>query len=125
MNCIHVLPQLRELEHRFSRELVIVGVHSGKYPEERHTDRIRDAALRLGNTHPIINDRQFRVWRSYAVRAWPTLVAVDPTARVVGMHAGEFTTEGLVPFLERLIAEHDRTGTLDRTPREFPVDAPN
>ena len=79
---MHVLPQLRELERRFTREIVVIGVHSGKYHAERITDRIREAALRLGNLHPIVNDRQFRVWRSYAVQAWPTLVIASFTRRI-------------------------------------------
>jgi hypothetical protein len=107
---------LRELERRFPRELAVVGVHSGKYIAERDTENIRRAAHRLGLHHPVVNDRQFRVWRSYAVRAWPTLVAVDPAGRVVGMHAGEFTSEMLEPFVERLIGAFDPTGELDRRP---------
>ena len=107
---------MRELERRFPRELAVVGVHSGKYIAERETENIRRAALRLGVHHPVVNDRQFRVWRSYAVRAWPTLVAVDPAGRVVGMHAGEFTSEMLEPFVERLIGAFDPPGELDRRP---------
>ena len=107
---------MRELEHRFPRELAVVGVHSGKYIAERETANIAEAAHRLGVHHPVVNDRQFRVWRSYAVRAWPTLVAIDPTGYVVGMHAGEFTSEMLEPFVERLIGAFDPTGELDRAP---------
>lgn len=107
---------MRELEHRFPRELAVVGVHSGKYIAERETANIAEAAHRLGVHHPVVNDRQFRVWRSYAVRAWPTLVGVDPTGYVVGTHAGEFTSEMLEPFVERLIGAFDPTGELDRRP---------
>ncbi|MEO8561595.1 MAG: alkyl hydroperoxide reductase [bacterium] len=92
--------------------MAIVGVHSGKYTAERDVRRIRDASIRLGATHPVLNDRQFRVWRSYAVRAWPTLVAVDPRGTVVGMQAGEFTADAITPFLERLIAEARAAGSL-------------
>ena len=92
-----MLPQLRELEQRFGDAIAVVGVHSGKYTAERITDRIRDASIRLGAAHPVLNDRQFRVWRAYAVRAWPTLVAIDPRGAVIGMSAGEFTADGVTP----------------------------
>jgi len=105
---------LRELEHRYAREIAVIGIHSGKYTAERLTPRIQDAALRLGAVHPIVNDRQFRVWRSYAVRAWPTLVVIDPAGYVAGMHAGEFTSEMLVPFLDALIHAAESAGTLRR-----------
>jgi len=100
---------LRELEERFTEELTVVGVHSGKYIAERDTARIADAARRLGVAHPVVNDRQFRIWRSYAVRAWPTIVVIDPQGYVRGMHAGEFTTGMVAPTLERIIAESAAT----------------
>jgi hypothetical protein len=116
-----VLPQLRELEHRFPRELAIVGVHSGKYIAERETARIIEATERLGVVHPVINDRQYRVWRSYAVQAWPTIVVIDPTGAVLGSHAGEITADMFHPVIEKLIRTHDATGALDRRPLEFPI----
>ena len=45
---MHVLPQLRELEERFPDDLVVVGVHSGKFRAERVTGNIAAAARRLG-----------------------------------------------------------------------------
>lgn len=105
--------------------LAIIGVHSGKFRAERETDRIRDAALRLGNTHPIINDRQFRVWRGYAVNAWPTLGVVNTEGRVLGVSAGEFTVEQLAPFIEELITAYTDDGTLRTDERHFRPDEPN
>jgi sugar lactone lactonase YvrE len=115
---------LRELEQRFPREVAVVGVHSGKYIAERDTARIREAAARLGNTHPIVNDRQFRVWRSYAVNAWPTLVVVDPEGYVVATRPGEFTARAVGAALERMIEAYDERALLDRAPLEFPHDPP-
>lgn len=105
---------MRELEERFNEELAVVGVHSGKFIAERDTARITDAARRLGVAHPVVNDRQFRIWRSYAVRAWPTIVVLDPQGYVLGMHAGEFTSEMVAPTLERIIADAGATLTRSR-----------
>ena len=107
---MHVLPQLRQLEQRFPDEVVVIGVHSGKYIAERVTARIRDAAGRYEVHHPIVNDRQFRVWRSYAVRAWPTLAVIDPQGYVLGLHAGEFTAPMLEPLIEAIV-HHGPHGT--------------
>jgi DNA-binding beta-propeller fold protein YncE len=116
---------LRALEDRYPNHLAVVGVHSGKYIAERETSRIRDASIRLGAIHPVVNDRQFRLWRAYAVRAWPTLVAIDPRGAVVGMQAGEFTADALAPFLDRLIDASRSAGTLVERPLEpFAADAP-
>ena len=118
-----MLPQLRELEERFADVIAVVGVHSGKYIAERDTPRIRDASIRLGATHPVLNDRQFRVWRAYAVRAWPTLVAIDPRGSVVGMSAGEFTADAVTPFIERVVAAARADGSLREGPLHFPIEA--
>ena len=120
-----MLPQLRELEQRFADVVAVVGVHSGKYIAERETLRIRDASVRLGATHPILNDRQFRVWRAYAVRAWPTLVAIDPRGSVVGMSAGEFTADAVAPFVERVVAAARADGSLREGPLDFDAEAPS
>jgi hypothetical protein len=93
---------LRKIEERFPDNVVVVGVHSGKYIAERETPRIREASLRYDIRHPIVNDRQFRVWRSYAVRAWPTIGVIDRDGYVVGTHAGEFIAEMFDPLLEAL-----------------------
>jgi DNA-binding beta-propeller fold protein YncE len=120
-----VLPQLRKLEQRYGDAIAVVGVHSGKYTAERISERIRDASIRLDATHPVLNDRQFRVWRAYAVRAWPTLVAVDPRGMVVGMSAGEFTADGVAPFVERVLAEARAAGALREEPMHLAVDVPS
>ena len=62
----------------------MIGVHSGKYIEERITENIRTATRRLGVEHPVVNDRHFRTWRSYNVQAWPTVVLVSPEAGISG-----------------------------------------
>lgn len=115
---------MRELESKYSRHLVVIGVQSGKYHAERVTSRIRDASLRLDAIHPVLNDRQFRTWRSYAVSAWPTLVAIDPSGYVVGAHAGEFAAEMLFPFIDGLIENARSRGVLNEEPLHFEADRP-
>jgi sugar lactone lactonase YvrE len=115
---------LRKLEEQFPSELAVVGVHSGKYTTERKTDRIRDASLRLGVEHAVVNDRQFRVWRSYAVNAWPTIVVIDPAGYVIGQHAGEFTFEEIEPFLQRTVRAAESKGLLHPHGEHETADAP-
>ncbi len=104
---MHALPQLRELEERYADELVVVGVHSGKFRAERVTANIAAAVQRLRAAHAVVNDRQYRVWRAYGVSAWPTVVLVDPAGGIVGAVPGEFLAEQLVPVIDQLIAEFD------------------
>lgn len=111
-----MLPRVRELEHRHSGVLVAIGVHAGKYHRERLTGAIAAACRRLGVSHPVVNDHQFRVWRDHAVQAWPTIVIVDPEGYVVGQQSGELPLEALDAFVTRVIDEHRAKGTLAQGP---------
>ena len=75
---MNVFPQLRKLEHKYADELAVVGVHSAKFSGEKDTANLRQAVLRYEIEHPVVNDSDFNVWRSYAVRAWPTFMFIDP-----------------------------------------------
>ena len=89
VNCMHVIPDLKRLEEKYARQLVVIGVHSAKFENEKETENIRRVVLRYGLEHPVVNDADFRIWKAYAVHAWPTLVLVDPAGYVVGQVAGE------------------------------------
>lgn len=107
---------MRQLERMFPNELVVIGVHSAKFPNERNDENLRKAILRYGVEHPVINDKDFGIWQLYGIRTWPTLVLIDPTGRIVGVHEGEITAEQLAKVLRKLIAEAEAKGILDKTP---------
>ena len=56
INCLHILPELKKLEHAFPNELVVIGVHSAKFDTEKVSDNIREAVLRYEIEHPVVND---------------------------------------------------------------------
>jgi DNA-binding beta-propeller fold protein YncE len=114
-----VIPQLRKLEAKYPNELVVIGVHSGKYHAERITENIRRACARLDLEHPVVNDRQYRIWRAYSVSAWPTIVLVDPNGYYLGSQPGEFQFADFARIIDGLIARYSAEGTLDRRPLHF------
>jgi DNA-binding beta-propeller fold protein YncE len=116
---MHALAQLREIETAFPNELAVVSVHSPKFKREQFTDSVRDAVLRYGITHPVVNDRSMRLWREYAVRAWPTLVFVDPENRVISKHEGEINPEEAKRLIEEMIQEFDAENLLNHQPLRF------
>ncbi|MFO1010763.1 MAG: thioredoxin-like domain-containing protein [Planctomycetota bacterium] len=119
VNCLHDLAPLAKLARRFSEELVVVGVHTGKFDRERESREVRAALLRLGVEHPVVNDARRELWTAYAIRAWPTLVLIDPAGRMLGALEGELDADELAPMLERLIHERARAGELVYEPLPF------
>lgn len=101
INCMHIIPELKKLEAKYGNQLVVIGVHSAKFQNEKGTEQIRQAALRYEIEHPIINDKDFEVWQSYAARSWPTLVLINPKGKVVGTHSGE----GIYDIFDNLIGK--------------------
>jgi len=93
----------------------MIGVHSPKFPGEHDTAAVEHAVRRLAVGHPVVNNRDFRVWRAYAVRAWPTLMFLDPDGKVIGFHEGEFEAEALDGVIGDMIAAFDAEAA-DRPP---------
>ena len=54
INCLHVVPTLRRLEERFPGEVVVIGVHSPKFPAEQDSENLRHAIARCGIRHPVV-----------------------------------------------------------------------
>jgi hypothetical protein len=109
---------LGKLEAEFPDELVIVGVHSAKFPGERPGGSLRSAVQRYRIEHPVVNDRDFRIWGEYGVRAWPTLMFIDPNGMVLGKHEGEAPAEALIDVVRQLVAQFEAAGEIDRSPVE-------
>jgi thiol-disulfide isomerase/thioredoxin len=122
INCMHVLPDLAWLEEKYANELVVIGVHSAKFDNEKETGNIRKAILRYEIAHPVVNDAEMVIWRKFAVRAWPTLVLIDPEGYYCGYISGEGNRELLDQVLTRVIAHHKAKGTLDQTPVRFDLE---
>ncbi|MET7850004.1 thioredoxin-like domain-containing protein [Streptomyces avermitilis] len=114
INCLHVLDELRELEEKHRDTVVIIGVHSPKFVHEAEHQAVVDAVERYGVEHPVLDDPELATWKQYAVRAWPTLVVIDPEGYVVAQHAGEGHAHAIAALVEGLEAEHEAKGTLRR-----------
>jgi thiol-disulfide isomerase/thioredoxin len=114
INCLHVLDELRELEEKHRDTVVIIGVHSPKFVHEAEHQAVVDAVERYGVEHPVLDDPELATWKQYAVRAWPTLVVIDPEGYVVAQHAGEGHAHAIERLVEELEEEHAAKGTLRR-----------
>ncbi len=116
INCIHVIPDLKQLEAEYPDELVVIGVHSAKFDNESATENIRQMILRYDLEHAVVNDRNFETWQLWGATAWPTTAVIDPAGNVVGIRSGEGVYDVVQPVIESLVAEFDARGEIDRTP---------
>ncbi len=125
VNCHHVLAELRELEDKYDDVLTVVGVHSPKFEHEKLADTVLQAIHRHDIHHPVLNDPDMTTWSAYGVRAWPTLVLVDPEGNIAATYSGEGHGHAIDALLSELVDIHDKKGTLERGPGVYkPVESP-
>src|SRR5829696_3937048 len=116
INCIHIIPDLKKLEAKYANQLVVIGVHSAKFKNEKETENIRRIVLRYEIEHPVYNDSEFAVWQRYGVRAWPTQVLIDPAGYVVGVASGERNYDVIDQAVGTLVDEFRKRGELNEEP---------
>jgi thiol-disulfide isomerase/thioredoxin len=119
INCIHILPDLAKLEKKYANELVVIGVHSAKFENEKDTKSIRKAVLRYEIAHPVVNDADHKIWDAYDANSWPTFVVIDTEGQVVGATSGEGNYEILDKVVAKLVEDGKKNKTLNDKPIRF------
>ncbi len=77
--------------------------------------------MREGIAHQVVNDAGMKIWNSYAVRAWPTLVLIDPHGRIAGETSGEILAEEFSQHIREVIRQNP--GAIDLAPLDFRAEA--
>src|SRR5262245_44698100 len=109
---MHIIPDLVRLEKKYANQLVVIGVHSPKFENERESESIRKAILRYEVTHPVINDADLKLWQAYQVASWPTVFLIDPEGYVVGRMSHEKVYDVVDDAVSKTIRLHRSRGTL-------------
>jgi thiol-disulfide isomerase/thioredoxin/sugar lactone lactonase YvrE len=103
VNCINILPEVKKLEERFGNSLTVIGVHSGKFNNEKDTSSIKKAILKHDISHPVVNDSDFSIWNKFNINAWPSLVLIDVNGNIEKKYVGENEAKNILEDVEKLI----------------------
>ena len=105
INCVHTLPHTKALYDKFGKDgLVIVGVHTPEYEEERDPAGIK-AAIQAFDIHwPVVIDNDYRIWKAFDNRFWPALYLIDRDGRTVYRHYGEGNYDTTEQRVRQLLA---------------------
>jgi len=128
INCIHVLPDLTYLEEKYKDDpVIVIGVHSPKFDNEKEIENVRAAVSRYEIHHPVAMDNEHRLWQTYGIRAWPSFLIVDSEGKVLGNASGEGQRDVLDQAIQTLLNEGREKGTLapDKIKIEFEVSEPS
>ena len=121
INCMHIMPELAKLEKKYKNQLVVIGVHSPKFENEKKSESIRKAISRYELNHPIVNDADKKIWFAYGANWWPSLMLIDPEGKVVTYTTGEDKEKfvSLDKVIAQLVQKHRANKTLNETPLRF------
>ncbi len=123
INCMHVLPDLKYLEQKYADQpLMVIGVHSAKFDNETEIENVRNAILRYEIEHPVILDDNHQIWSAYRVRAWPTLVLIDPDGYLIGMFPGEGNRDALDWAIGTSLEYYRLAGKLNNSPLQIDLE---
>jgi thiol-disulfide isomerase/thioredoxin len=90
INCIHVLPHVKQWHERYKDQgLVVVGVHTPEYGHEKILGNLQSAVKRFGIGYPVAQDNDYKTWNAFGNRYWPALYLIDQDGRIVYQHFGE------------------------------------
>ena len=116
-NCMHMVPVLERLGEKYrGMPVVIIGVHSAKFENEKKQENVLEAVKRYEITHPVVVDQEMKIWRSYGVSAWPTFVFIDPSGKIVAKKSGERDFSEFDTMIESMLGKAEREGTLAKKP---------
>ncbi len=113
INCIHMVEELRAIEERYrDRPVVVIGVHSAKFANEKESRNIESAIERYGISHPVVVDQEMRIWGDYGAQGWPTIVVIDPEGRIVYRQSGEGQVDAISEAIDKILEKHAKDNTL-------------
>ncbi len=106
INCMQIIPDLKFLEAKYAaRGVVVIGVHSGKFDNEKDPENIRAAMARYEIKHPVVDDSEYKIWEAFDVKAWPTLVVIGSDGKVIEQLRGEGHRDELDVLISKALAD--------------------
>ena len=91
--------------------VVVVGVHSAKFKNEKVSANILNAILRYGINHAVVNDSDAILWNQMSIQCWPTFVVVNPDGNCLLHLVGEGHGKLLLEFVSKAVQIYEKQGT--------------
>ncbi len=114
VNCLHALPYVNQWAKKYARDgLVVIGVHTPEYAEEKIPDNVRRQVRRLDIDYPVAVDSNYSIWRAFDNQFWPAHYLIDAKGQVRYSHFGEGAYAEQEKVIQALLEEARGAGPLD------------
>jgi len=112
IHCMHMMPDLKYLESKYRDNLVVIGIHSPRFPHDKLKSCVLKAINRFHIRHPVAHDPIMRVWTKYGIKSWPAIVFIDAEGHVIGKLGGEGRRKQLDSLIQEHIDKAEKKGIL-------------
>ncbi|MEK6397873.1 MAG: thioredoxin family protein [Terriglobus sp.] len=110
INCIRAIPYIRAWADKYkSSGLVVIGVHSPEFDEEKLRPNVEKAVQRFGITYPVAIDSNYAIWTGFHNQYWPAHYFIDAKGKVRFEHFGEGEYDKSEQWIQKLLKEADAT----------------
>jgi thiol-disulfide isomerase/thioredoxin len=105
-NCRNIEPYVKEWHDKYAKQgLVVIAVHSPEFSNEKEVDKVKTYVQENNIPYAVPIDNDFRIWRQYRNRYWPTLYVIDKKGTIQYTRIGEGAYEQTEETIQRLLAE--------------------
>ncbi len=105
-NCRNIEPYVKEWHKKYAKDgLVVIAVHSPEFSYEKEVERVKTYVQENNILYAVPIDNEFRNWRQYHNRYWPTLYVIDKKGTIQYTRIGEGAYEQTEETIQRLLAE--------------------
>jgi len=90
VHCQRTLPYIKEWYRKYEKYgLVVVGVHTPKFPFGKNPEDVQKAIRRFDIPYPVVTDNEYLIASNYGNRFWPALYLVDKNGFIRYESVGE------------------------------------
>ena len=100
IHCQHVLADLHYLANKYHNKLVIIGIHSPKFPAEMNGVHVQKSINKHKINYPVVHDPALMISKAYGIRNWPTQVLVDHAGFILGYLSGDDSLSNLEQLID-------------------------
>ena len=103
-NCRNIEPYVKEWHQKYAKDgLIVIAVHSPEFSYEKEVDKVKTYVQENNIPYAVPIDNEFRNWRRYHNRYWPTLYVIDKKGIIQYTRIGEGAYEQTEQAIQRLL----------------------
>lgn len=110
--CMHMHADMRYLQSKYRDNMLVIGIHTPKFPHDQLTDNVIKSINRQHIKYPVAHDNTKRLSTKYGIKTWPAIVLIDAAGGIIGRLQGEGKRRQLDALLKQCIDDAEQKGLL-------------